>query len=269
MDALYEAISGWRQPLALGLLFALLCWESATPFFGFFRAKHRDRVRHLLRNISLGLINTVVVAAIFIVLWASLTHWTNDNGWGLLNLFPLPSWLHLLGAIALLDLWTYWWHRFNHEIPFLWHFHKVHHSDPRMDATTANRFHVGEIVLSSLLRLPVLLLAGATLGELALFETIMFANTQIHHANIGISEKVDRLLRIFLTSPAMHKVHHSRYPPETNSNYTALLSLWDRIFGSFRLRTELLQISYGLDDTDDPRQQTLTGLLRMPVEDDD
>ena len=99
MDALYEAISGWRQPLALGLLFALLCWESATPFFGFFRAKHRDRVRHLLRNISLGLINTVVVAAIFIVLWASLTHWTNDNGWGLLNLFPLPSWLHLLGAL--------------------------------------------------------------------------------------------------------------------------------------------------------------------------
>ena len=141
----------------------------------------------------------------------------------------------------------------------------MHHSDPLMDVTTANRFHTGEIVLSSLLRVLVLALIGASLGELALFESIMFANTQIHHANIGFSEKVDRFMRIFLTSPAMHKVHHSRLQPETDSNYTALLSVWDRLFGSFRLRADPHEIQFGLDDTDKPDQQSLPGLLKMPA----
>ena len=265
MDSLYNTVDGFRQFSAVGVLILLLLWESGSPYLSFFRAGSKRRLVHGTRNITLGIINTVVVAIGFVALWAAVTTWTAQHGIGLLNLIPLPLWLHVLGAVILLDLWTYWWHRFNHVIPFLWRFHKVHHSDPQMDVTTANRFHTGEIVLSSLLRVPVLALIGASLGELAVFETILFANTQIHHANIGFSEKADRFLRIFLTSPAMHKVHHSRLQSETDSNYTALLSVWDRLFGSFRLRADPHEIQFGLDDTDRPDQQTLPGLLKMPA----
>jgi len=253
------------MPIAIGLLFAMLVWESTVPFFGFFRSATRNRLRHGGINILLGVINAVVVAAVFVQLWSWVAAWTEARGIGLLNLAELPWWLSVMGAFLLLDFWTYWWHRFNHTIPFLWRFHKVHHSDPRMDVTTANRFHLGEIVISSILRLPVLLITGASLGELALFETLLFANTQFHHANIGISGKGDLLLRIFVASPAMHKVHHSRWTPETNSNYTSLFSVWDRVFGSFRLRDDPHEIEFGLDDTDNPKQQTIGGLMAMPV----
>ncbi len=265
MDALFHAVSGWRWPIAVSMLFLLLVWESASPYFLFFLKKGKERVRHGGRNVFLGLFNGLVVAAVFVGLWAKMTDWTTAHGYGLLNLAGLPLWLHFAGAILLLDFWTYWWHRFNHTLPFLWRFHKVHHSDPFMDVTTANRFHLGEIVLSSLLRIPVLFLVGATLGELAVYETLLFANTQIHHANIGLSARADKILRIFVASPDMHKVHHSRWLSETNSNYTSLFSAWDRIFRSFKLRANPHEISFGLDDTDEPDQQTISGLFRMPT----
>ncbi len=266
MDALFNALSGWRWPIAVSMLFLLLLWESASPYFLFFRKRTDNRLRHGGRNVFLGIFNGLVVAVVFVGLWAKMTDWTAANGYGLLNLASIPFWIHVLAAFLMLDFWTYWWHRFNHTLPFLWRFHKVHHSDPCMDVTTANRFHLGEIVFSSILRLPVLLLAGATLGELALYETLLFANTQIHHANIGFSSVADKVLRIFLTSPNMHKVHHSRLLAETNSNYTSLLSVWDRLFGSFRLRANPHEISFGLDDTDQPNQQTIPGLFLMPTE---
>ncbi len=266
MDALYHAVSGWRWPMALSVLFLLLAWESASPYFLFFRAKTRKRLRHGGRNMFLGIFNGIVVAVVFAGLWSIVTEWTTARGYGLLNLAEIPTWAHVMGAFILLDFWTYWWHRFNHIVPFFWRFHKVHHSDPFMDVTTANRFHLGEIVLSSLFRLPILYLIGNSLGELVFYEIFLFANNQIQHANIGLSALGDKILRIFVTSPAMHKVHHSRLLPETNSNYTSLLSVWDRLFRSFRLRAKPHEINFGLEDTDAPRQQTLPGLFLMPTE---
>ena len=266
MDTLFHTISGWRLPIAISMLFLLLLWESASPYFLFFRTRSGNRLRHGGRNIFLGIFNGLIVAVIFAGLWLLIIGWTTDRGYGLLNLAEIPTWLHVMGAFILLDFWTYWWHRFNHILPFLWRFHKVHHSDPFMDVTTANRFHLGEIVFSSLLRLPVFIIIGNTLGELALYEIFLFANNQVQHANIGLSASGDKILRIFLTSPAMHKVHHSRWLPETNSNYTSLLSVWDRLFRSFRLRADPHEICFGLDDTDQPRQQTIPGLFLMPTE---
>ena len=265
MDLIFHAVSGWRWPIAVSMLFLLLVWESASPYFLFYLRKGKERVRHGGRNVFLGIFNGLVVAAVFAGLWAKMTAWTAANGYGLLHLTALPPWIHIAGAILLLDFWTYWWHRFNHILPFLWRFHKIHHSGPFMDVTTANRFHLGEIVISSLLRLPVLFLIGATLGELVVYETLLFANVQIHHANIGLSARADKFLRIFVTSPDMHKVHHSRWLPETNSNYTSLLSVWDRLFKSFILRADPHEISFGLNDTDEPRQQTISGLFLMPT----
>jgi sterol desaturase/sphingolipid hydroxylase (fatty acid hydroxylase superfamily) len=266
VDEPFSIVTELRRPLAAGILFLLLAWESASPFFGYFRNRARYRLLHGTRNVTLGLINTLITAIVFVHLWATVSEWSADRQFGLLHRLSDNSWLHLIGAFLLLDLWTYWWHRFNHEIPFLWRFHRVHHSDPHMDVTTANRFHIGEILISSSLRVGLLPIFGVTLVELAIFETLMFLNTQFHHANIGLAERADRVLRMILTSPAMHKVHHSAWLPETNSNYTAFLSVWDRLFRSFRLRPNPREVIFGLEDANRPEQQTMAGLMKMPTE---
>lgn len=133
-----------------------------------------------------------------------------------------------------------------------------------MDVTTAGRFHFGEIALSSLLRIPLVLLLGIRLPELVAYEAMMFAVVQFHHANIGLPEWMDRLLRLAIVTPAMHKVHHSRVQAETDSNYTSLFSFWDRLFGTFRLRDDLRTIRFGLDGLDRKADQALAGLARTP-----
>lgn len=175
----------------------------------------------------------------------------------------------MIVAILLLDFWTYWWHRLNHRIPFLWRFHSVHHTDPKMDVTTASRFHFGEIILSSILRIPVLLLIGAEIWQLAIYEAMLFAVVQFHHANIVLPDWLDRFLRIVIVTPAMHKIHHSRIQKETDSNYTSLFSWSDRVFGSFRLREgqeDMRGINFGLDDHDSAEKQSVWGMLKTPFD---
>jgi sterol desaturase/sphingolipid hydroxylase (fatty acid hydroxylase superfamily) len=184
----------------------------------------------------------------------------------LLHWLSLPAAARLVLALLLIDAWTYFWHRMNHRWRFLWRFHRVHHSDAKMDVTTANRFHFGEVFISSVMRVPVLVLAGMHLGELVIYESALFAVVQLHHANIGLPERLDRWLRAVLVTPAMHKVHHSRWQPETDSNYASLFSFWDRLFRTFRLRADPRTIEYGLPGFDRAEQHTLAGLLTTPVE---
>jgi sterol desaturase/sphingolipid hydroxylase (fatty acid hydroxylase superfamily) len=169
-----------------------------------------------------------------------------------------------VGAVLLLDAWTYIWHRLNHAVPVFWRFHRVHHADARMDVTTASRFHLGEIVLSSILRIPLIVVLGIDLWELIAYETVMFAVVQLQHANIVLPDRVDRFLRLLIVTPAMHKVHHSRWRPETDSNYSSLFSFWDRIGRSFQIRKDLTSLSMGLDAFDAPENRTLSGLMKIP-----
>ncbi|MHB8521637.1 MAG: sterol desaturase family protein [Limisphaerales bacterium] len=184
----------------------------------------------------------------------------------MLHWLELPAAARLAIGLLLFDAWMYGWHRLNHRLRFLWRFHRTHHSDPRMDVTTAHRFHLGEIIFSSSLRIPVLALLGLSLAELAVYETVQFMVVQWHHANIALPPRLDRWLRLFVVTPAMHKVHHSRWGPETDSNYSSLLSIWDRIFRTFRLRADPRSIVFGLDHFDDPEQQTLAGLFKTPLD---
>ncbi|OZC01656.1 sterol desaturase family protein [Rubricoccus marinus] len=252
-----------QSAAAVAVLAALLLAESAHPFFDFFRQRRTERGRHALRNLALGLANGALVAVVFASLWVLAADAASARGWGLLNLVPLAPWLHAMLAVLLLDVWTYAWHRANHVVPFLWRFHRVHHSDAHMDVTTASRFHTGEIVLSSALRIPLLVLIGATAWELVLYETLMFAVVQFHHANIGVGPRLDRALRAVIVTPHVHKVHHSRVQRETDSNYSALFSWWDRLFGSFRLRERPETIDFGLNQF--PGEESMGSLLRMPL----
>ncbi len=237
----------WRTALPLGGLVVLLAWETAQPYFPLFR-RTSDRARHGGWNLALGALNAAVVALAFGAAWLAVTQWSGVHRFGLLNVLDLSAWPRAALAIFLLDAWTYGWHWLNHRVPFFWRFHRWHHADRAMDVTTASRFHTGEIVLSSLWRVPVLALIGCTLGELVLYELLLFAVVQFHHANIAVPERVDRLLRLVIVTPALHKVHHSIVRAESDSNYSSFFSWWDRVFRTLRLVREPRKIVFGVQD---------------------
>lgn len=267
MDSVIIPLQRTQTIAMVAGLVVLLLLEHAHPFYDFFREAPRERGRHALRNLLLGGLNAGLIALVFVGLWLTAAVWAQEHQFGLLNALQttgLPIWAHAVGAILLLDAWTYLWHRLNHIIPFFWRFHRVHHADAKMDVTTASRFHIGEIFFSSLLRIPLIVLLGLHFWELLVYETVMFAVVQFHHANIALPERVDRVLRVLIVTPAMHKVHHSRWQPETDSNYSSLFSFWDRVGRSFRLRKDLSALRLGLDELDASEVQTVTGMLKIP-----
>jgi sterol desaturase/sphingolipid hydroxylase (fatty acid hydroxylase superfamily) len=253
------------KPLVgFAVLALLLLWETAAPYLRLF-GNGRARAVHAVRNLALALINAAAGALILALLWTQVAHWATSKQFGILNALPLSGVPRAIAAVVLFDAWMYAWHRLNHRLPLLWRFHRVHHADPCMDVTTAHRFHVGEIVLSGLVRAPVLALLGMTLVELALYELLMFAIVQLHHANVALPGPLERACRLFVVTPHMHKVHHSRLRHETDSNYGSLFSWWDRVCRSFALRDDPRQIQFGLEQFDGPEQQRLTGMLGMPA----
>lgn len=249
--------------LAFGLLAVLLLWETAAPFFLF--PKGGARLAHGAKNMLLGITNGLVTSLGFAGLWWWAAEASARQGFGLLHAMAWPGAVKVALAVLLLDAWTYAWHRMNHRLGFLWRFHRVHHSDPRMDVTTANRFHLGEIVLSSVLRIPLIYLLGLRLEHLALYELMMFAVVQFHHANISLGARADRVLSWFIVTPFMHKIHHSRWQPETDSNYSAFLSVWDRVFRSFRTTPDPAKLRLGLDEFADEASQSMAGMLKTPL----
>lgn len=258
------------QIIAMGsVLILLFLWETVHPFYAYFTGSFKMRGKHAFRNLAIGALNGLLVSLVFVSLWLAASVWADENRFGLFHWLQdtasLPVWAHAAGAILLLDLWTYAWHRINHEVPFFWRFHSVHHSDNKMDVTTASRFHLGEIFFSSLFRIPLIALFGVYLWELVLYEIVMFAVVQFHHANVGLSEKYDRWLRILIVTPNMHRVHHSRWQPETDSNYSSLFSFWDRLARTFRLNTKPETIKLGLEQFNSEEHQTIKGMLKTPV----
>ena len=270
MSVLVNLLQGIQGGAAVVGLAVLLLLEHAHPFFDLFGESRRDWTAHLVRNLALAVVNGLIVAFVFAGLWVMASGWAVANDFGLMSVVTSssgePNWPHAVGVILLLDAWTYTWHRINHRIPFLWRFHRLHHADAKMDVSTAGRFHFGEIIFSSALRIPLIMLVGVFAWELILYETMMFAVVQFHHANIVLPARIDQVLRWIIVTPAMHKVHHSRLRPETDSNYSAFLSIWDRLFRSFRLRAKLSEIEFGLHEFDAAENRTMKGLLRMPLE---
>lgn len=249
--------------LVQGIALAFCLW--AESFFPLFMDRTgRLRLVHVARNVTLGLINGLVLTLWFSALIASSAQWGTLHRFGLLHWIPLPPAAQQIAGFIAFDLWMYGWHRANHRLAFLWRFHRVHHSDPALDTSSAYRFHVGEMVISTLLRLAVIPLLGIPLKDLVLYELILQPVILFHHSNIALPEGLDRRLRTLVVSPNMHRVHHSDLPAETNSNYASIFSFWDRIWGTYR-RREVISIRFGLNEFRDPRRQTLWGLLLTPA----
>jgi sterol desaturase/sphingolipid hydroxylase (fatty acid hydroxylase superfamily) len=157
----------------------------------------------------------------------------------------------------------YVWHRANHTVPLLWRFHRMHHADDTMDVTTATRFHPGEHVGSGLLRLALIPLAGLGITELLAYDTLVVAVTMLHHADVSLGHW-DRPLSWLVVTPNLHKVHHSWLRPETDSNYATVLSVWDRLGRSRRVRPDPGGIVFGLEEFGGDRWQTVGGMLKTP-----
>jgi sterol desaturase/sphingolipid hydroxylase (fatty acid hydroxylase superfamily) len=244
---------------AFGLV-SLWALESWLPFM----KGRRQRLRHAARNLTLGLLNVVVIALLAAPLVVRVVAWAEHSGFGLLHIIDLPVVASALLALLLLDGWMYLWHRANHRLPLLWRFHRVHHSDPALDVTSAVRFHTGEILISSALRLALIPLFGVSLWQLVLYDALLLPVIQLHHSNVRFPERWDRWLRILIVSPAIHRVHHSRIRVETDSNYSSIFSFWDRLGRTFRRRRDVENVRYGLDSYDEEKWQRLTGLLQTP-----
>jgi len=246
---------------ACGLIL-LLTLESWLPA----ASNRRRRRRHAARNLILGFLNALALALVASPLIANVGRWAEENRFGLLNLLSLPPPTATVTAILLFDGWLYLLHRANHKFSFLWRFHRGHHSDPEMDATTALRFHTGEVLISSALRLAVIPLLGIALWQLLLYESLMMPVIMFHHSNVKFPEKADRWLRALIASPAIHRVHHSRARIETDSNYSIIFSFWDRIGGTLRLRKDGRPVDFGLDEYDGKEWQRVRGLLTTPFQ---
>ncbi len=245
------------EAAALSCLFIL---EHYIPFI----SVSENRWSHAARNLGVGFLNFLMTAVLFSGAVYLSASWTARRGAGLLNLLDVPDAVRWGSALLLLDLWMYAWHWINHNLPWLWRFHRMHHTDRSMDVTTAVRFHPGEIALSTAAKLAVIPLLGLEIKHLLIYETLIQPVILFHHSNVRVSERWDRLLRAVIVTPRMHRTHHSDVIEETNSNYSTVLSIWDRAARTFRLRAEPETIRYGVREFSGGAWQSFFGMLRTP-----
>ena len=255
-------LANFQIVAAATVLAVLWSLEAVIPFL----PDRRQRIKHSARNIAIGLFNSVILAVLFAPVLFLLTNWTANNNFGLLNLLEPPVWASAVLAILFQDVWMYAWHRANHRFPFLWRFHKVHHSDPNMDASTAVRFHTGEILISAVLRLGVIAVLGLSLWHVLLYDLLIIPFILFHHSNVQFPEKFDKPFRALFASPAMHRIHHSPVRRETDSNYSTIFSFWDRLARSFRLRESSVEVKYGLSEFTGTETEKISVLAMMPLQ---
>ncbi len=253
--------SAHRALILVGGIALFWMWEGAAPLV---RSPYR-KLSHALLNLFFTATSVVVNFALaFLLLLAS--EWASSRAFGVLFWLPeLPLLLYTIVGLLLLDLVSAWLAHFvTHHVPPLWKLHLVHHSDTHVDTTTANRHHPGESVVRFSFTALAVVLTGAPLWMVFLYQAISVVLSQFNHANIRLPATVDRALSWVLVSPDMHKVHHHFALPHTDSNYGNIFSIWDRLFGTFRTLDHGALV-YGIDTHPEPREhESLPALLTMP-----
>jgi sterol desaturase/sphingolipid hydroxylase (fatty acid hydroxylase superfamily) len=252
--------AGARLAFLLVCFAVVLLFEAAFPLFKHGRS---DRLRNIARNAAITAI-FVGVNLLLSPLSPLAAHWAMDAKFGLsywLGLSPLSQ--LLLGLVGL-DLFAYLAHVSMHKLGWMWRFHRMHHADRFVDVTTAFRQHPGETLWRIGWHIAAVIVFGTPAWVLVTYLTLSALNGQLEHANIRLPDRLDRWLRLVFVTPNMHKMHHSRYQPETDSNYSNLLSIWDRIGNTYNHGPRFAELHYGLDGFDDPARQSLGGLLKMP-----
>lgn len=244
--------------LFAALLAAQILWPRRALTGGWLRT---------IRNIALTVISAGVVYLLLPITTVAFAFLVERQGWGLFNYLNWPAGLEILLGVILFDLAIYWQHRWFHAIPALWPIHRVHHSDIAFDVSLGLRFHPAEIVLSLLYKLALIALLGIAAPGIVIYEMLLAAFALMTHANIALSSRWDRWLRLLFITPDWHRVHHSVHRDETDSNYGNILSVWDRMFGSYvaQPRSGHVGMQIGLDAFRDASAQRLPALLLQPL----
>ena len=255
---------GWvRLAAFLGAFAAVAGWELARPV----RRQAVPRARRWPHNLGLLLVDVALVrfaapgAAIAVAIAGEA------RGWGLLNAVALPAWAGVIVGVVLLDLAIYFQHVMFHAVPTLWRLHRVHHSDVDFDLTTGVRFHPVEILVSTAIKSAAVAAIGASPLAVVLFEVLLNTTSLFNHANASLPGRLERALRLLLVTPDMHRIHHSVEYDESSSNFAFSLSLWDRLFGTYRAepRADPATMTIGVDAFRAPGEERLDHLLVQPL----
>ncbi len=225
-----------------------------------------QKLNRLWINARMALIASLIIDLLVLPVALVTALWAEAAGVGLLNLMALPVGLEWFLGLVLFDWTFYWWHRANHQIPLLWRFHNVHHTDPELDVTTALRFHFGELLLSIIFRVLQTALLGLSVWMVLIFETLLLLETLFHHSNLRLPLKLERWLNRLIVTPRMHGIHHSAVKTEMNGNYGTLFPLWDYLHKSLNLNIPQDEIRIGVAGYDHPRELVLLNLLKMPFQ---
>ncbi|HYG03508.1 MAG TPA: sterol desaturase family protein [Chryseosolibacter sp.] len=220
--------------------------------------------RHFWTNASLAVV-LILINFVFTSLTLGLSEWVEVNNFGFFNNITIGIGWQLLLSIIFLDFWAgYLVHFIFHQYAFLWHFHSIHHSDNHVDVTTTFRQHPVESLIRIGFNLSGMMFLGIPSWMLLIYLTLSTIHAQIEHANIRLPDKLDRLLQYIIVTPNMHKIHHSRYQHETDTNYSNIFSWWDRMFRTYASRKNYTDIQYGLDFLDEKTHYSFWDLVRMP-----
>jgi sterol desaturase/sphingolipid hydroxylase (fatty acid hydroxylase superfamily) len=245
-----------------GVLLLMALWEFLAPR----RRRTVGRPLRWVSNLALVFVNTLAVRCLLPLGAVAMAFLAEARGWGVFNNLSLPPWLAVLLSVVALDFAIYLQHVLFHAVPALWRLHMVHHADLDFDVTTGLRFHTVEILLSMGIKLGVVVLLGSPALAVLLFEVILNATSMFNHASIRLPAWLDRLLRVFVVTPDMHRVHHSVIARETNSNFGFNLPWWDFLFGTYRAQPAAGHeaMTIGLSQFRDERVDRLPWMLALP-----
>ncbi|MBG7601648.1 MAG: sterol desaturase family protein [Gammaproteobacteria bacterium] len=260
-------ILGNEAPIRLSFFFGIFAvmavWELLSPR----RILTASKSLRWINNLGLVFLNTLVLRLLFPAAAVGVALFAREQGWGLFNDTQTPFALAVVASVIIMDAVIYLQHVMVHAVPLLWRLHRVHHADPDYDVTTGARFHPLEIILSMLIKFATILLLGPPLIAVVIFEVLLNATAMFNHGNVKLPFTVDRILRLLVVTPDMHRVHHSVEDDEANSNFGFNLPWWDRLFGTYRdqPRGGHEEMTIGIHNHHDPRQISwLSGILLLP-----
>lgn len=229
-DIILRHQGAFRLGVFVSVLIAMAVWETARPA----RRRIYARRARWFGNLGIVALDTALMRLVLPVMAVEVALFAAGRNWGLLDWLGFGGMMEIVVAIILLDLGVYWQHRIFHAVPLLWRLHRVHHTDRDFDTTTALRFHPIEIILSMLLKMVVVVALGVPVLAVILFEVILNGMALFNHANFRLPRGLEKLARSMVVTPDMHRVHHSVLAEDYNRNFGFNLSIWDRMFTSYR-----------------------------------
>lgn len=262
-----EYISNHETVIRLSFFFGILLIIAILEILHPRRSLTTSKASRWFGNLGVVVIGSVGLRVVFPITAVQLAIVVNEKGWGIFHAGGLPYWLTVVLSIVILDFIIYLQHVMFHAVPTLWRLHMVHHADLDYDLTTGMRFHPIELLISMLIKFSAIVVLGAPALSVIFFEIILNGMAMFNHGNFYLPLGLDRILRLFLVTPDMHRVHHSVFPSETNSNYGFNLSWWDRLMGTYRAQPRLghTEMTIGLNQFRDPSKLNLWWMLILPI----